>query len=137
NVVNNILSAPMQPVVESAAQLSNVMFSNMTAAISKSLTKNMKKLTTSMAQLSSTTSAFDETKFDGLSRDQAKELMEGFDSRYNEIFMRMSAYMPPYKRSGRDVMCDWTILQPMQLASNASTFNMEYTMNQSLYLSLQ
>jgi hypothetical protein len=137
NIVNSLVSAPMQPITESAGQLSNVMFANVTTAISKSLSKNMKKITTSMAALSSTTATLDETKFDGLDRDQAKKLMDGFDTRYSEIFMRMNAYMPPYKRSGRDVMRDWMIMQPMQLASQASTFNTEFTMNQALLVAIQ
>ncbi|MGZ3702603.1 MAG: hypothetical protein ACXWSD_12505, partial [Bdellovibrionota bacterium] len=137
NVVNNILSAPMEPITESAGQLSNVLFANVTNSISKSLAKNMKKVTSSMAQLSSTTAQLDETKFDGLDRDDAKKLMDGFDTRYNEIFMRMGAYMPPYKRSGRDLINSWMINQPMQLASQASTFNTEYTMNQSFLVAMQ
>ncbi|WP_273878659.1 hypothetical protein, partial [Serratia liquefaciens] len=72
----------------------------------------------------------DDTNFNGMNRDDAKKMMEGFDQRYAEIFMRMNKYMPPYMRGGRDAIRDWTLLQPVQIASEASTFSTQYTLNQ-------
>jgi hypothetical protein len=137
NVMNSLLSAPMAPVQESAAQLSNVMLANVAKEIQQTLSHHMKDLSQQVAAVSATTNALDDTNFDGLSRPEAKKLMTDFDNRYFEIFNRMSAYKTATQRAGRDIVRDWTLLQPLQIVTSTATFENSYTLNKSLMEALE
>jgi hypothetical protein len=130
-------SAPLRPVQESSEQVSNILFADVAQSIQTFMGKQVHRLAAPIAELKTVTHALDVYNFEGMDRNEAKKIMDGFEERYYKIFLRIGGLMPNYKRSGRDNIRDWAILQPMQLASNASTFNMEFTMNQALLAGLK
>jgi hypothetical protein len=136
-VVNAFLSAPLKPVLESSEQSSNIIFAGPAQAIQKFAAEKIGQLKESVSELANTTEALDQYNFEGMDHKEAKKIMDGFEERYYKIFLRVSGFMPPYKRSGRDVIRDWLISQPLMMANHASTFSMEYTMNKSLLSALE
>jgi hypothetical protein len=136
-VMNSFLSAPLKPILESSEQASNILFPGIAQAVQKFAAERISGLKEQVTELAATTEALDQYNFQGMDPAEAKKIMNGFEERYYNIFLRMNGFMPPYKRAGRDLVRDWVIMQPLQLANNASTFNMEYTMNQSLLMAME
>lgn len=136
-VLNSLLSAPLKPVLESSEQASNILFPGIAQAVQSFAAERISGLKEQVTELAATTEALDQYNFQGMDPAEAKKIMDGFEARYYNIFLRMNGFMPPYKRAGRDLVRDWILLQPLQLANNASTFNMEFTMNQSLVMALE
>lgn len=132
-IVNNLLSAPMKPVLESSEQFSNLVFPDVAQYIQSVVSGQMKKMQSELADLEATTKEFDQYNLSNMSREEAKRIMDQFEQRYYKIFLRMHGHMPGYKRQGRDVVRDWLVLQPLQLATATTTFENQYTMNKSLY----
>ena len=136
-VVVAFLSAPLKPVQESSEQISNIVFTDVAQTIQSFMSSQVKKLAAPVTEIKETTHALDLYDFDKIDRKEAKKIMDQFEDRYYKIFLRLSGQMPSFKRAGRDVVRDWAIMQPVYLAMSASTFSMEYTMNQSLIVNLK
>ncbi|MGZ3695461.1 MAG: hypothetical protein ACXWQO_15210, partial [Bdellovibrionota bacterium] len=112
-VINSFLSAPLKPVLESAEQSSNIIFAGPAQAIQKFAAAKIGELKQSVSELATTTEALDQYNFEGMDPKEAKKIMDGFEERYYKIFLRVSGFMPPYKRSGRDVMRELLIGHPV------------------------
>lgn len=136
-IVNSFFSAPMKPILESSEQASNILFSSVAQMVQHFTGERISDLRAHMSEMKSITDTLDKYDFNDMDREEAKKIMGQLEARYNKVFLRFKSFMPQYQQIGREIVRDWLIMQPLQLANHASTFNSEYTMNEALLSALE
>lgn len=126
------LSAPIKPITEGFEQVSNIVFSGIAKVIQQFTNDHVAELKKHLSEMKATSEEIDKYDFNGMDRDEAKKIMDQLEHRYNVAFLRFKGFMPGYQGYGREIVRDWLIMQPLQLANHASTFNTEYALHKSL-----
>jgi hypothetical protein len=142
---NALTSSPMQPLTDGLTTLSGLIFGEklpVTKDVQNMMAWTLKKAkgdgqTKKKAEeTAQTLDSVDKYDFSSMPRDEVKRLMDGLEKNYNAIFVTTTNNMPAYTRGGRDVIKDWLINQPRMMASDASTFEQQYSTNKQFLYNL-